>query len=582
MKTSSIIKILFLPIVLLFLFTSCEKKKQNIVQKIDNTAEIKMLQEKANDFFNSGKNDSSFFYFNKVKLLCEPKIEHFDEFVHSSVMMGNILQKNGDFYEAETMITKAIPYLEKTSQPKFTINTYSSLGYNYYRTYDYEKSLNCYRKALKNAVSTFRKSSEISNIAFIYVQQKKYKEAIDLLEPLTKRTIIDKVVPLNTHAERASKLYHLGLSYLRLENHQKQALDCFNESLELTLKSGNDFELIPNYYALYLYYKKYDNPELKMMNAQKAYDCSKRSKSMAEQITTLGNLIEADDVQNTRKHWKAYIRLVDSTANSMKIAKNQFANIIYDSKKDKEENLELKNQKTEKELQLQIQKNRSTILYVIIGIVALVSLFLAYYLTAKSKKEKNEAVLKSEMHISDKLHNELTNDIHNILMFAQNHELDNIENKEKFLSSLNNVYAKTRNISRENSEIITDRRYIDNLKNMISQFKTSDVNILINGLNDINWVKIDKHKKIVIYRIVQEVFLNMKKHSDATLVGINFKVTERKLIIKYTDNGKGISINEINRNGLTIVQNRISNINGETYFDSAPEQGLKISFKIPV
>ncbi|MDP5202416.1 M48 family metallopeptidase [Flavobacterium sp. DG2-3] len=581
MKNSSIIKILFLTITLLF--TSCEKKKQIVVQKIDNTAEIKKILEKAKIFYDYEKNDSSIFYFNKAILLCEPKSEYADDFVHSSLMMATILQKNGNFYEAETTITKVIPYLEKTSQPKFTINAYSALGYNYYRTYDYEKALNCYRKSLKNAVSTFRKSSEISNIAFIYVQQKKYKEAIDLLEPLTKRTIIDKVVPLNTHAERAAKLYHLGLSYLRLGNHQKQALDCFNESLKLTLISGHDFELIPNYYALYLYYKKYNNQVLKKVNAQKAYDCSRRSKSMAEQITTLGNLIEADNVQNTRKHWEAYIKLVDSTTASLKTAKNQFTNIIYDSNKDKEENLELKNQKAEKELQLQREKNRSTISYVIILTIALVFIFLSYYIISKAKKENKVAAFKSEIRLSNKLHQEVTEEIYKTLSFLETHELEDKENKEKFISDLNNIYIKTRKISRENSVILTDDNYVEGLKEMISGYTSPELNIIVNGLNTFSWSKIDRVKKITVFRIIQEIFDQTKILNSATLASVTFKKEEKHILITYCDNNKEVQeYNTALNKKFENIENRLKSVKGFFHISLNTNQGFKFFIKLPI
>lgn len=582
MKSTSPIKILSLLLTLLFLCASCEKKKQNIVQKIDNTAEIKKILEKANAYHDLGKSDSGFFYFNKARLLCEPKVEYADDYVHSLLMMTEILQKNGDFYEAETTITKTLPYLEKTTQPKFSINAYTLIAHNYYYTFDNETALIYYRKALKKAVSTFRKSCVMSDIAFIYMQQKKYKEAIDLLKPLTKRNIIDKVDPPNTYVERGSKLYNLGLCYLRLGNHKDEALACFNESLELSLKSNTDYNLIPNYYAFYVYYKKYNNPVLKKINAQKAYDCAKRSKSIANQIITLENLIEADDAKNSKKHWEIYIRLTDSTINSRKIAKNQFAYIMYDSNKDKEENLELKSQKTENELQLQKQKNRTTISYVVISIILFALLFTVCYVTLKGKRERNDAVFKNEMRISEKLRNELEKDIHEVLLFAENNELENIESKEKFLSHLQNIYSKTRNISRENSEIITDVNFEKDLKEMISGYTTPKLNILVNGLDTFSWSKIDRVKKITIFRVIQQICEQAKMFSNASLASITFKKDEKKIVITYAANSTEIP-DDINLNTrLTNIKNRLKSVKGFIEISSNQNQGVKFFIKLPL
>ena len=551
--------------------------------KRDRSAEIKQTMEKALTFFDSGKYDSAFLYFNKTQLLCEPKEDYADEYVGSLNYMVEILQRYGDYYEAEVKLIKAFPYLEKTSNKKHATNAYTFMAFNYYYTYNNEKALFYHKKALKNAVSTFRKSRIISEIAFIYMHQGKYQEAVDLLEPIARLKIEDKITPSNTDILRSSKLYNLGLSYFYLGNHKKEALDCFNESLEIGLTLNDDYELIGNYYAFYQYYKKYNNPILKKINAEKAYICAKKARSTTNEINMLAALIEADNAENSKKHSRIYFRMVDSLTISRKKAKNQFADIIYNSKKDKEENLELKNQKAENELQFQRQKNRSYILYVVISISALVLIFLALYITHKAKKEKNDAVFKSEMRISDKLQNELTKDIHQILEFTKSNELEDLGNKEKFLSNLNDIYSKTRNISRENSIIHTDHNYGKNLKEMISSYTTSNLNIIINGLNTFSWYKINRVKKITVFRVLQEILDQMKTLNNPSLASITFKKNEKNIFITYTDNGTKVNEDHaILEKRLQNVENRIETIKGTFNFDTNSESGFKISFKFPI
>ena len=59
---------------------------------------------------------------------------------------------------------------------------------------------------------------------------------------------------------------------------------------------------------------------------------------------------------------------------------------------------------------------------------------------------------------------------------------------------------------------------------MISGFKTPELNILLNGFDLILWNEINKNKKIILYRVLQELFFNMKKHSEATLVVLLLKL----------------------------------------------------------
>lgn len=583
MKISHSIKISFLFFTMLFVIASCENKKQNAIPKNKNKAEIKELLKTGDFYYETGKSDSAVFYYTKANLLCNPKREYIDEYVRSLTSIADVQQRCGNFYEAETTLTKTFPYLEKTSMPKFTINVYSLMGNNYFRTSDNEKALFYQRKALKKAVSTFRKSCIISDIAFIYMRQKKYKQAIDLLAPLVRRKIRDKIDPPNTDVQYSAKLYNLGLCYLRLGNHKELALKCFNESLDLTLPTHDDYELIGNYYALYLYYKKYQNPKLKRINAQKAYDCAKRAESITNQISTLGNLIEADDAQNAKRHWAVYNRLIDSVTVSMKKSKNEFASIQYDARKDKEENLELKSQKIENELELERQKNRSFISYNVIFVSVISSLFLVIYLRMKDKKERNDIVFKSEMRISTKLQTELTKNILEILTFTKNSDFKIEENKEQFLSDLNNIYIKTRNISKENSIILTDENYENGLKEMISDFTSSHVNIIVNGLNTITWSKIDRVKKITVFRVIQEIFGNMKILDDASLISITFKNDTNTITIIYTDNGSQTYTKvSLLKKRLQNVENRIKTIKGKLNFETSLENKLKISFTFPI
>ncbi|WP_433779033.1 hypothetical protein [Flavobacterium anhuiense] len=559
------------------------EKKQKNHHKADLAIKIKKTSEKAQAFFSAGKYDSAYFYFNKTQLLCDPKEDYPDEYVSSLNYMVEILQRYGNYYEAEDKLIKAFPYLEKTSDKKHGTNAYTFMAYNYFYTYNTEKALYYHRKALKRAKSTFRKARILSEIAFVYIQQKKYREAKNILEPISKCKIADKITPSNTNIVRSAILYNLALSYIGLENHKKKALKCLNESLELTIPYNNDFDLISNYFGFYLYYSKQNNPELKKLYAEKSYYAAKRAKSAGNEIDRLADLLEADKAENSKKHWEIYTKKNDSLNLSRKTAKNQFADLIYDSKKDKEENLELKNQKAEKELQLQKQKNRAYISYVVISISIISLVFIYFYITTKGKKESNNEVFKNEMRISEKLKLELEKDIDKILLFTEDYDLEKEENKEKFLSHLNNIYLKTRNISRENSEIVTDENFEKALKEMISGYTNQNLNIITNGLNTFSWSKIDRVKKITLFRVLQEIFDQMKALNNPSLASIAFKKEKKNILITYTDNGNEISSKyDLLEKRLQNVENRIETIKGTINFDANSESGFKISIKFPI
>ncbi|WP_051234357.1 tetratricopeptide repeat-containing sensor histidine kinase [Flavobacterium denitrificans] len=578
---------IFITVLAFSFFTQFSEAKERQIQHVkkDRSAEIKQMQKKAYAFWDSDKNDSALFYFNKTQLLCEPKADYADYYCGSLNNMVEILQRYGNYYEAEATLIKAFPYLEKTTNTKYAVNAYTFMAYNYLYTYDYEKALYYHKKALKKAVSTFRKSRILSEIAFVYMHQERYQEAINLLEPIARvrYKIADKITPSNTTPLRAAILYNLGLSYLYHGNHKEEAFKCFDESLKLTLTLNDDYELIGNYHAFYKYYKKYNNPELKKINAEKAYYCAKRAKAASYEINMLAQLIEADNAENSRKHWKVYIKKVDSLIVSRKKAKNQFADAIYNSKKDREENLELKTQKAEKELQIERQKNRNIILYISIVFALSAFLFLFFHLSKKGKKEKKDAIYISEARISRKLDAELANDLYHTIALVQKEDLELSQNKNQLLNNLEEIYSKARNISKENSLITTDENYISELKEMISGYKTQKVNILLQGFDTVRWNQIEKNKKIILYRVMQELFLNMKKHSEASLVSVTLKISNNILTASYVDNGIGTKNNPlILKNGLQNVENRIKTIKGTITFDKNSDKGFKLSFTFPI
>jgi signal transduction histidine kinase len=151
------------------------------------------------------------------------------------------------------------------------------------------------------------------------------------------------------------------------------------------------------------------------------------------------------------------------------------------------------------------------------------------------------------------------------------------------LQNLDTIYSRTRNISKENSTIDTGLHYAENLKEMMAGFHTDAVSVLSNGMETIQWNTLEKNKKIIVYRVIQELLVNMKKHSQASLVAVSFKKIEKKLQIDYSDNGVGTTLKEINfGNGLQNVENRILTINGTITFDKKSNNGFKTSFTIPI
>lgn len=564
----------YLYLFLIFLsFFACKKKIESC-DKPSKLYEISNLIKKADRYNITNKTDSAFFYYYKAKSIGNPKTD-FKKIAYSLLRMAEIQQKDDDNRGSETTAKEAIPFINLTNDLEYSWDFYRILGINYSCTYNFNNSLHYYKKAYQLKTDKRRKLIIKNKIGLVYLAQKKYSEASQTFENILNENEIKK------DSLQLSQVFdNLGFAYMLSNN--PEAFTILHKALEINLKLKNDLGLGMNYLHLSQFYKSSD-PELARKYAQLSYQKFTKIKAVNNRLEALKLVLKTSTNKELKQNSIIYTNLVDSIFEVHQKAKNKYARIKYDSKNEKSENLELRIQKAKNELQIEKQKNRNIISYIVIILSLSLIVVLYYYLTSKVNKDKIEATYKNETRFAKKLHDELANDIYHTMAFAENKNLSVNENKEHLLNKLEALYARTRDISNEKNSIITNEDYVFHLKEMISGFNTPDINLILNGLDTILWNKIDRNKKVTIYRTLQELLVNMKKHSHATLVGINFKTVEKSIIINYTDNGKGVDVSKMSfKNGLHNIETRINSIKGKINIDSDPGKGFKVQIKFPV
>ncbi|MDQ6532068.1 ATP-binding protein [Flavobacterium sp. LHD-85] len=180
-----------------------------------------------------------------------------------------------------------------------------------------------------------------------------------------------------------------------------------------------------------------------------------------------------------------------------------------------------------------------------------------------------------------KIHDELANDVFQVIAFAESQPLSVENTKENLLQKLDDIYSRVRGISRENNSIDTGENFTHSIKEMLSAYNTRERNIMVTNLENINWENIDDIKKITISRILQELMVNMKKHSEASIVVIRFDSDQKSISINYRDNGKGCEKSMVVKNGLQNMSNRVLAINGTFDIETEPDKGFKVKISMP-
>ncbi len=126
----------------------------------------------------------------------------------------------------------------------------------------------------------------------------------------------------------------------------------------------------------------------------------------------------------------------------------------------------------------------------------------------------------------------------------------------------------------------TLRRYVDNF----SDNSGVPAQMMLTGKER----RLESHKEVTIFRIVQELLNNAVEHAHATNVQITLDVGDDRVYVSVEDNGSGFELSDTltspdaDKLGLATMRERVEMLGGQLYFDSGLGRGTKVSFEFPV
>lgn len=474
-----------------------------------------------------------------------------NENVHYAVnylyYLGSLSSRMGDYTKSEDYLVEGLKLVDGQDPSDYFTSMrksyYVLLGNLYQEQNNKTKAIDLYTRSFESTTSTKDSAALYNNIANVY---KRYNDTVQAKIQLLKAYHL--IPRLNDSLTKARILDNLGAL---IASNSNEGLDYMETALKIRERTNDTSEIYTSYMHLSEYYNTTGDLIKAKDYALKALDFANRLNSASYKNNALGLLVNV----STDDYAQAYKKLNDSIREAESEQKNKFALLRYDVTK--KENELLKSERIKERI----------VLVTICIIVLFIMLYI--YQKSKHKKEKLEEVYNTESRISKRIHDDVANDVFQVMTKLQHHK----ETDPFILDDLNELYYKTRDISKEHDVHFDDNNYEDALKELINNYSDSDTNIILKNLTQINWNKVPELHKTTIYKVLQELLINMKKHSEASIVVLSFSQVNKGVSIKYKDNGKGTMINK--GTGLQITENRMQAINGSITFESEPNKGFK-------
>ncbi|MCF4102582.1 histidine kinase [Gillisia sp. M10.2A] len=247
------------------------------------------------------------------------------------------------------------------------------------------------------------------------------------------------------------------------------------------------------------------------------------------------------------------------------------------------------------------------IVYFIVVILLLTAFAIVFFVTFQKRKnkllyEKMEAekrfqreLVQSKLEIQEQTLKNVSWELHdNIgqLLSVANMQLNmltssvdealqsNIKDVQEVVSSsLQEVRALSKSL---NNEVVEYAGLEASVKSELARFERLNIlNTSFVPLKDS--LEIPQEDEIILFRILQEFFSNVIKHSKAGNLKVEFNITEDRLHISAADDGLGFNPEEVEKSsGMFNMSSRAKLINADFNLNSSIGKGTSVSLRYPI
>lgn len=521
----------------------------------------------SNDFRNGEyydyyqQQDSAFYYYNRVVQNSTDSVEKATAYFK----MGLWQLRAGDYYSAQESFLLSIKPLDKeaTAHHGNISASYNSLANATLNLKDYEGAIRNYHLAFEFTPNGDPRLYVLNNIGVAYQKQGNYQKAVGVFDSALSLPTSDTSLKAKLISNLARTRWLADSSFYPVPE--------FMTALALRKSIKDSLGMNASYAHLSDYYTR-SRPDSALYYGRLRFEVAQALYDPADRLEALAQLVKVSPPDQTKRYVRQYLALDDSLTDVHNRDRNQFVLIKFDAEKSKADNLML-----EKHLG---QQRLLTVIVVLVAVGLVVGLWVwSRNRRRKIKTDAEKAIQQSRLQTSQKVHDVVANGLYRVM-----NELEHRETIEKdvLLDKIELLYEKSRNISYEDPDT-NDRGYRKRIHQLITSFHNQHTAVTITDGQELFWERLTTLQQRELELVLEELLVNMQKHSQATEVKVCMQQDGGKGYIEYRDNGVGFRPGQRIGNGLRSTVNRIHSINGDISFGkSGKERGTCIFISFPL
>lgn len=569
-----------------------------------------------NFYFFNGQLDSSLVALDLAESNLTPK----DKLIKASILStrggvysrsGNVLLAINAQLEGKTILenidTLKLDSLDNVRKTGRLMASSNSLANLYLKTEDYDLALKTYEetfllaKGLHNLPNT---AIILSNKGELLNKMGRFKEALEVSKR-AKQMKIDAKLPLRFIA---LSNYNIGQTYKAIDSVQL-ALQYFNISLEQSEESHYNRGKMLALSDRGLIFLEQNKITQAKEDCLVAYQIANTIDESDSKIKTCNCLYKVERALGNSKeslaYFEKYTTLKDSIFNEKNIRRLTQMSMQYDFDKKEAEQQEIIKAKDRKRNLLLI--GVSVLLVFSLLLLAFYRKRLKYRKTIAKQNEilKNQEIkeleqqnrltaINSMINGQEKERSRIAKDLHDglgsLLTSVKSHFLatqdDKISNEKtvtKTASLIDQACSEVRRISHNMMpHALTISGIQDSIKDIAARLEIDNYNVTL----EINSLpKLTDTQEVMIYRLIQEIVSNIKKHAEAKNIFIQLFSHNKAVHLIVEDDGKGFDITKVRIKkglGLKNIESRVAYLNGTIDWDSKKGSGTTVNINFNI